>query len=71
MELDWEVIRKFGARIYEGNKTSVGLATLKERKLRVTMELKKVQEDVHAEAPEFTGKVSVAKPPFQGWWDKQ
>ncbi|MBN2500195.1 MAG: hypothetical protein JXB38_05460, partial [Anaerolineales bacterium] len=41
IEIDWDVVRRFGKRIYRGTSTSVAIQTLRDRGWKQTMYLKK------------------------------
>lgn len=62
VEIDWDVIHRFGKRIYKGNSTTVSVAALRDRGLKQSMYLKgkkRAQAKRSAKA-EF----SIPEPPF-------
>jgi L-alanine-DL-glutamate epimerase-like enolase superfamily enzyme len=62
IEIDWNIIRRFGKRIYRGTATTVACHTLLDRGLKQTMYLKKKKQ----EQLERTAKAQFAipEPPF-------
>jgi L-alanine-DL-glutamate epimerase-like enolase superfamily enzyme len=62
IEIDWDVIRRFGKRIYRGTNTNVAFHTLRDRGLKQTMYLrKKKKEQLKRTA---TAEFTVPEPPF-------
>ena len=55
VDVDWDVIRRFGKRIYSGTKASVGIETLKERGLKMTkyLKAKKAEQDNWPQVDKF------------------
>jgi L-alanine-DL-glutamate epimerase-like enolase superfamily enzyme len=62
IEIDWDVIRKFGKRVYKGNKASVARFTLLDRGWKQTMYLKAKKEEQLAREAKVEFKVP--QPPF-------
>ena len=62
IEIDWNIIRRFGKRIYRGTSTTEACHTLLDRGLKQTMYLKKKKQ----EQLERTSKAQFAipEPPF-------
>ena len=62
IEIDWKVIRRFGKRIYKGNKISVAISTLVDRGLKQTKYLKEKKTDQLARSSK--AQFVIPKPPF-------
>ncbi len=62
IEIDWEVIRRFGKRVYVGTKASVAMAALSEYGLREALYLKQ-KKDLLAMAGEGV-EFKIPEPPF-------
>ena len=62
IEIDWDIIRRFGKRLYRGTTTTVAFHTLLDRGLKQTMYLKKKKQ----EQLERTAKTvfAIPEPPF-------
>ena len=62
IQIDWDIIKRFGKRVYVGTATTTAYQTLLDRGLKQTMYLKKKKE----EQLERTAKAqfSIPKPPF-------
>ena len=46
IEIDWDVIRRFGKRIYKGTPTTVGISALRDRGFKQAMYLKKKKSEI-------------------------
>ncbi|MBN2012541.1 hypothetical protein JW960_24650 [candidate division KSB1 bacterium] len=63
IEIDWEVIRKFGKRIYHRTPGTIAYKTLVDRGFRQTMYLKKKKAEQLARSADAT--FSIPEAPFQ------
>ncbi|MBI2435726.1 MAG: mandelate racemase/muconate lactonizing enzyme family protein [Candidatus Hydrogenedentes bacterium] len=62
VEIDWDIIRRFGKRIYHGTKRTVSLHVLIDRGLKATLHLKKKREA--AESRRKPLRFTLPVPPF-------
>lgn len=62
MEVDWSVVRRFGRRLYRGDRRSVGWKTLLDRKFRVALELRR--EIADRERAARPAEFRLPEPPF-------
>jgi hypothetical protein len=62
IEIDWDVIRRFGKRIYKGTPTTVGISALRDRGFKQAMYLKKKKSEQFKRSAE--AEFSIPEAPF-------
>lgn len=62
IEIDWDVIQKFGKRIYNGTSTSVGMSALRDRGFRQALYLKGKKSEQFKRSAQ--AEYSLPQPPF-------
>ena len=62
IEIDWDVIRKFGKRIYNGSNATVGISALRDRGLKQAMYLKGKKNEQFKRSAQ--AEFSIPEPPF-------